>query len=303
MSKKTITLKTKPYRVADELFHLSDVDPHDDGGLAKAEGQALLKENQARMFALQEKLYAENKQGLIIVFQAMDAAGKDGAIKHVMRGLNPQGTHVTSFKQPSSEELDHDYLWRINRALPRRGEIGIFNRSHYEEVIVTQLHNLVDQEQLPETIVNKDIWKNRYDQIKNWESYLTAQGYYIVKFFLHLSKEEQRRRLLDRILEKDKNWKFSSGDIAEREHWDAYQALYEKAIRKTATKDAPWYVIPADRKWFARAAVSEVVLETLEAMNPQIPALPEKEAKDLAHWKEVLEAQAPEKDAKDKKDK
>ncbi len=260
--------------------------------LNKKVGEAILENNKQRMFALQEKLYAENEQGVVIVFQAMDAAGKDGAIKHVMSGLNPQGTHVTAFKVPTSEEMDHDYLWRINKALPRRGDIGIFNRSHYEEVVVTQLHNLLENSQLPQRVIGKDVWEQRYEQINNWEKYLTQQGYVIVKFFLHISKEEQRERLLDRVKEKEKNWKFSSGDIAEREHWDEYQKLYEEMIQKTSTPHAPWYVIPSDKKWFSRALVSQVVADVLEKMDPQVPELTPEEAAKLDHWREVLESQA-----------
>ena len=285
-------LDTKRYCITDKEASLKKFDTDDKQGLDKETGKRLLAENQKDMFVLQEKLYAENKQSLIIVLQAMDAAGKDGCIKHVMRGLNPQGTHVVSFKQPSSEELDRDYLWRINRALPRRGEIGIFNRSHYEEVVVTQLHNLVKDQQLPNEVLNKSIWKERYEQINNWEKYLRQQGFRMVKFFLHISKEEQRKRLLARIDEKDKNWKFSASDIAEREHWDDYQALYEEAIRKTSHDYSPWYVVPADHKWFSRLIVSQVVRDTLEDMDPQIPKLSKEEEKDLGKWRNILEAQS-----------
>lgn len=285
-------LDTKRYCITDKKVSLKKIDTGDKQGLDKETGKRLLAENQKDMFVLQEKLYAENKQSLIIVLQAMDAAGKDGCIKHVMRGLNPQGTHVVSFKQPSSEELDRDYLWRVNRALPRRGEIGIFNRSHYEEVVVTQLHNLVKDQQLPDEVLDKHIWKERYEQINNWEKYLRQQGFRMVKFFLHISKEEQRDRLLARIEEKDKNWKFSAGDIAEREHWDDYQALYEEAIRKTSHDYSPWYVVPADHKWFSRLIVSQVVRDTLEDMDPQIPKLSKEEEKDLGKWRNMLEAQS-----------
>ena len=285
-------LDTTRYFVQSDSFSLSKYDPNEHQGWTKKEGRERLKINQEAMFSQQQKLYAENKQALILVFQAMDAAGKDGCIKHVMRGLNPQGTNVVSFKQPSSEELDRDYLWRINRALPRRGEIGIFNRSHYEEVVVAQLHHLVDNQQLPDSILEKSIWKERYRQISDWERYLHEQGYHIVKFFLHISREEQRKRLLARIEEKDKNWKFSASDIAEREHWDEYQKLYEKALQKTSTDACPWYVIPADHKWFSRFVVSQIVRETLERMNPQYPRLSEQEERDLEKWRKVLEQQA-----------
>lgn len=285
-------LDTQRYLIDGDSLSLKKHDPGDKQGWKKEESTPALKANQEAMFDLQQKLYAENKQGLILVFQAMDAAGKDGCIKHVMRGLNPQGTQVVSFKQPTSEELDRDYLWRINRALPRRGEIGIFNRSHYEEVVVAQLHNLVDHQQLPDSVLDKHIWKERYRQIRDWERYLFEQGYHMVKFFLHISKEEQRERLLARIEEKEKNWKFSAGDIAEREHWDKYQELYEEVLPKTSTKDCPWYVIPADHKWFSRLVVSQIVRDTLEKMNPKYPKLSAEEEKGLEKWRAVLEAQA-----------
>ncbi len=290
---KTPALDVQRYLITNGQFKLSERSTKDKQGLTKKQGQTILKENQQQMAILQEKLYAENKQSLLIIFQAMDAAGKDGCIKHVMVGLNPQGTHVTAFKQPSSEELDHDYLWRHNRALPRRGEIGIFNRSQYEEVVVTQLHRLITNQQLPDQVISKHIWDDRYAQIASWEEYLNQQGTRILKFFLHISKEEQRKRLLDRINEKEKNWKFSAGDIAEREHWEEYQDLYEKAIQKTATKYSPWIVVPSDHKWFARSVVSQVILDTLKEMNPQIPTLSKKETEELSHWKKVLEQQKP----------
>ena len=249
----------------------------------------LMPENIRRMAALQERLFAENQHALLIVLQAMDAAGKDGTIKHVMTGLNPQGTQVVSFKVPSSEEADHDYLWRISKALPRRGEIGIFNRSHYEEVIVARVHDLVSASQLPQELVTADIWEDRYRQIRDFERYLGENGIQVVKIFLHVSKEEQRERLLSRIIEEDKNWKFSSGDIEERQHWDKYQAAYEQLLNHTATPQAPWYVVPADRKWFARFLVSQIVLEALERIDPQFPDLSLEERALLAEGRRMLE--------------
>lgn len=289
-------LKTEPYRIDKaKNFRLRDFRCDDSANLEHEKvGKAILKNNKKRMFKLQERLYAEDKQSLLIIFQAMDAAGKDGAIKHVMRGLNPQGVQVTPFKVPSPEELDRDYLWRIVKALPRRGNVGIFNRSHYEEVVITQVHNLLEKSQIPEWLLGEEVWQQRYEQINNWEKYLTQQGYVVLKFFLHISKEEQRIRLLDRILEKDKNWKFSSSDIEEREHWDDYQRLYEEMIQNTSTKHAPWYVVPADKKWFSRTLISQVVSDTLEEMDPQIPALTKKECDQLAHWKQILEDQVTE---------
>ncbi len=289
-------LDPSPYRIDDpKNFKLTDIKTDDKANIEdKDTGKEVLKQNKRLMFDWQEKLYAENEQSLLIIFQAMDAAGKDGNIKHVMSGLNPQGTRVTSFKVPTTEEMDHDYLWRINKALPGRGNIGIFNRSHYEEVVVTQLHNLVENSQIPERVISQNIWQERYEQINNWEEYLTKQGYVILKFFLHVSKEEQRLRLMDRILEEDKNWKFSSGDIAEREHWDEYQKLYQEMIIHTSTEHAPWYVIPADRKWFGRTLVSQVVADTLAKMNPVVPDLSAEEKAQLGHWKKILKEQAPE---------
>lgn len=251
--------------------------------------ERLMPENLERMMALQEKLYAENQHALLIVLQAMDAAGKDGVIKHVMTGLNPQGVHVVPFKQPSSEELDHDYLWRIAKALPRRGEIGIFNRSHYEEVIVAKIHNLVARQQIPPELVDKDIWQERYRQINDFERYLTENGVRIVKIYLHVSKEEQRQRLLDRIKEPDKHWKFSSGDVQERKYWDDYMDAYEEMMSHTSTAYAPWYCVPADNKWFARYLISEIIKEQLEAIDPKYPKLSSDEEARLEECRQILE--------------
>ncbi|MDI9521368.1 MAG: polyphosphate kinase 2 family protein [Bacillota bacterium] len=252
----------------------------------------LMPQNIEKMAELQEKLYAENQHALLIVLQAMDAAGKDGVIRHVMSGLNPQGTQVVSFKVPSSEENDHDYLWRINKALPRRGEIGIFNRSHYEDVLVTRVHDLVKTSQIPPELVTDSIWDTRYRQIRDFEKYLTENGTKVIKIFLHVSKEEQRQRLLDRINEPDKNWKFSSGDIQERRHWNQYMSAYEQMLENTGTKDAPWFVVPADNKWFARYLVSEIVLEALREIDPRIPELPESEKAKLEECRRILQEDA-----------
>ncbi|NLZ56521.1 MAG: polyphosphate kinase 2 family protein [Clostridiaceae bacterium] len=261
------------YRVADPTnFSLSDYSTDDEGGLDKdTVREQLMPANIKRMKKLQECLYAENRKALLIVLQAMDAAGKDGIIRHVMAGLNPQGTKVTPFKQPSVEELDHDYMWRIHKAIPPRGEIGIFNRSHYEEVIVTRVRDLLPKQMLPPELVDDQVWQNRFRQINAYERYLAENGIYTIKFFLYISKEEQRNRLLSRLDEPDKNWKFSVSDIEEREHWDDYHRAYEEMIQATATETAPWYVIPADRKWFARYLVSEIVRDTLENMNLVYP--------------------------------
>ncbi len=252
----------------------------------------LMPDNLQAMADLQEKLYAENQYALLVVLQAMDAAGKDGAIKHVMSGLNPQGVQVVAFKQPSSEELDHDYLWRIGRALPRRGEIGIFNRSHYEEVIVAKVHNLVQNQQIPKELIDKDIWQDRYRQMNDFEQYLTENGTKVVKIYLHVSREEQRQRLLDRINEPEKNWKFSSGDVKERKHWSTYMDAYEEMMENTSTQHAPWYCVPADNKWYARYVVSQIVLEQLQAINPHFPELAAEERAVLAECRQLLESDA-----------
>ena len=245
--------------------------------------------NIAKMAELQEKLYAENTSSLLIVFQAMDAAGKDGAIKHVMKGFNPQGVHVASFKVPSSEENDHDYLWRIHRQVPRRGEIGIFNRSHYEDVLVSRVHDLVAKSQMPPELITEDIWHQRYRQIREYERYLSENGTVILKFFLHVSKEEQKERLLERIENPEKNWKFSPSDTHERTYWDSYMKAYEAMLAGTSTEHAPWYVLPADNKWFTRFLVSEVILQKLKEMDPQFPTLPEDVAAEMESCKALLE--------------
>ncbi len=236
----------------------------------------------------QEALYAQNTHGLIVVLQAMDAAGKDGTINHVFSHLNPGGVSVVSFKQPSMEERDHDYLWRINKGLPPRGNIGIFNRSHYEDVIVTRIHDLIKNSQMPAPLVNKNIWKTRFEQINNWEKYLYQNGFPMIKIFLHVSKEEQQERLIDRIITKEKNWKFSISDINEREYWGRYQELYEELFEKTSTDEAPWYIIPADNKWFTRYVVSLITRNTLQKINPKYPELSEELKKHLETFKKLI---------------
>lgn len=287
-------MNIKDYRISGgERVSLRDFSTRADKALDRDEIKTrLMPRNIEKMAGLQEKLYAENQHALLIVLQAMDAAGKDGVIRHVMTGLNPQGTQVVSFKTPSSEENDHDYLWRINTALPRRGEIGIFNRSHYEDVLVTRVHDLLRTSQIPPELVNDDIWDTRYRQIRDFERYLTENGTKVVKIFLHVSKEEQRQRLLDRINEPDKNWKFSSGDIRERRYWDQYMSAYEQMLEHTGTRDAPWFVVPADNKWFARYLVSEIVLEALREIDPKIPELPDSEKANLEECRLILEGEA-----------
>jgi PPK2 family polyphosphate:nucleotide phosphotransferase len=254
-----------------------------------------LEKNVGRLAKYQDILYAQNSHSLLIVFQAMDAAGKDGAIEHVMTGVNPQGCHVTSFKAPSAEELDHDYLWRCQKALPARGMIGIFNRSHYEEVLVVRVHpNFLDAQQLPpEVREDKDFWNKRFTQIRNWEDHLAANGTHVLKFFLHVSKDEQKKRFLARIDEPEKNWKFSANDAKERAHWDDYMNAYAEAMSATSTKEAPWYIIPADKKWFTRLAVSEVIVERLKSLNLHYPIVTEKHKAELAEAKEMLESEPP----------
>ena len=236
----------------------------------------------------QEKLYAQNTYGLIIVLQAMDAAGKDGTVNHVFANLDPGGVSVASFKQPTTEEKDHDYMWRINKALPPRGNIGIFNRSHYEDVIVTRVHNLISTGQLPRDLIDKNIWMERYEQINNWEKYLHQNGFYMVKIFLHVSKEEQQERLIDRIFNQEKNWKFSMGDIHEREHWNEYRELYEELLENTSKDKSPWYIVPADNKWFTRYVVALITLDVLKKIDPKFPKLSPEEQKQLERFRDMI---------------
>lgn len=254
----------------------------------KDEAEKLLADNVLRMAEFQSKLYAQNKYALLIIIQAMDTAGKDGTIKHVMSGLNPQGTAVHSFKQPSMEELDHDYLWRAMKRLPERGSIGIFNRSYYEEVLVVRVHNLIKNQQIPPDMITENIWKDRFRQIRDFEQYLYENGIITLKLFLHISKEEQKKRLIERIDDKAKNWKFSAADVKEREYWDQYQLNYQEAIIETSTRQAPWYVIPADKKWFARLLVSELVVQTLESLQLEYPFVGLEQEKVLEELRQQL---------------
>lgn len=271
-------------------FSLKDYSTKKEKGLDKKQVKDVwMPENIGKLSVLQERLYAENTRALLVVFQAMDAAGKDGAIKHVMTGLNPQGVFVSSFKVPSSEENDHDYLWRIHQRAPRRGEIGVFNRSHYEDVLVSRVHDLLENSQMPKDRLHSGIWATRYRQIRDYEQYLWENGVETVKFFLHVSKDEQRERLLERMNNPEKNWKFSSSDIAERKYWDKYMEAYEDMLLSTSTARCPWYVLPADNKWFTRYLVSEVLVQKLEAMNPQFPKLNEKELSKIEECRLILE--------------
>jgi PPK2 family polyphosphate:nucleotide phosphotransferase len=274
-------------------FRLKDIDPGDTLHYNKEEHGELAKEALAEgietLAELQEKLYAQDKWAVLLIFQAMDAAGKDGAIKHVMSGINPQGCKVFSFKSPSSDDLDHDYLWRCMKVLPNRGEIGIFNRSYYEELLVVKVHpNFLAKQKLPPELVTKRIWKERYEDIRNFEKYLSRNGVLIRKFFLHVSRKEQKRRFLDRIDNPLKNWKFSSNDAAERDYWDDYMDAYEQAIRETASKEAPWYVIPADNKWFTRVAVAAGVIEALSSIDLAFPQVGPEKLQELSVAKAKL---------------
>lgn len=259
----------------------------------KKEAAADLAANIERLTELQDVLYAQNVHSLLIIFQAMDAAGKDSAIKHVMSGLNPQGVQVTSFKQPSDEERDHDFLWRCQKALPERGRIGIFNRSHYEEVLVVRVHSgLLQLQQLPSEIkCDKDIWKKRFRQIRDWERHLTENGTHVLKFFLHVSRDEQKKRFMDRITIPDKNWKFSSADAHERIFWHDYMNAYEEAMEATSTEHAPWFVIPADKKWFTRLAISEIIVRKMASLKMKYPTASDEHLAELAKAKEILESE------------
>lgn len=257
----------------------------------KKEAVKDLEQNVQRLRELQEVLYAHDTYSLLIIFQAMDAAGKDGAIEHVMSGVNPQGVSVVSFKQPSDEERGHDYLWRCQKNLPERGKIGIFNRSHYEEVLVVRVHKeILQSSQLPPEIKkDKNIWKKRFEHIRDWEQHLTENGTHILKFFLNVSKKEQKQRFLDRINEPDKNWKFSMGDVKERGHWNEYMTAYTEAISATSSANAPWHVIPADKKWFTRLAVSEIIVKKLESMKLSYPAVTDEHKREIEQAKVLLE--------------
>jgi PPK2 family polyphosphate:nucleotide phosphotransferase len=270
-----------------------DYDPSSTGDLIKKKAaEKLLAEGIQELAEQQNRLYAQNNYALLIILQAMDAAGKDGTIKHVMSGVNPQGTQVTSFKAPSAEELDHTYLWRNFKALPERGNIGIFNRSYYEEVLVARVHpEILERQQLPPKLKDKGIWKRRYQEINNFEEYLVNNGTIVLKFFLNVSKAEQKKRFLERIDLPEKNWKFSSADAKERQRWDDYQAAYEDLLNHTSTKHAPWYVIPADHKWFSRIAVGGVILQTLRGLKLAYPTIDEAHRQELLKAKEILESE------------
>jgi len=290
----TVKTNTDKYLVKPgKKIKMADFDTDYNGHLDKEVGKSELDRVKGELAEYQEILYAADSRAVLIIFQAMDAAGKDGAIAHVMSGLNPQGCQVYSFKTPNAEEYDHDFLWRHYKALPERGRIGIHNRSHYENVLVCKVHpEYVLSERLPNYAsvdqIDKDFWKNRYESIRSFEKHLTNNGVVILKFFLHVSKDEQKKRFLDRIEDPAKNWKFSSGDIKERALWDEYMKAYEEALNETSTDEAPWYVIPADKKWYTRLAVSQIIAEKLKSLDLQFPKLPKAEAETLAGYKEQL---------------
>jgi PPK2 family polyphosphate:nucleotide phosphotransferase len=287
---------SRPYRVTDgKSFHLDDVAPGDTGGLEagdKPRAREALAAGVEALAALQDMLYAQDRWAVLLVFQAMDAAGKDAAIKHVMSGVNPQGCQVASFKAPSEEELDHDFLWRCQRHLPERGRIGIFNRSYYEEVLVVRVHpEILARQKLPPELVGKGLWEQRHRDIRAFERYLSRNGVAIRKFFLHVSRDEQKRRFLERIRDPQKHWKFQAGDVAERARWKEYMAAYEEAIRETAADHAPWYVVPADNKWFTHVVVASAVVDCLASLGLHYPVVPAERLRDLQAAKRTLLAE------------
>jgi PPK2 family polyphosphate:nucleotide phosphotransferase len=286
----------EPYAVTDgRRFRLKDCDPRDTGPLKgedKPHAVEALRQGVEAMTALQDRLYAQDRWAVLLILQAMDAAGKDGVIKHVMSGVNPQGCQVASFKAPSAEELDHDYLWRCQKQLPERGRIGIFNRSYFEEVLVVRVHpEILQSQRLPPAVVDKKIWKRRYEDIAAFERHLGHNGTVVRKFFLHVSRAEQKRRFLERLDTPEKNWKFSSADVKERACWKDYMAAYEEMIRRTSSPEAPWYVVPADNKWFTRAVVAAAVVDALASLGLSYPTVGPEQEKELAAARRLLRAE------------
>ena len=276
----------------DRRFALAEIDPNDTDGIEKEPAQTRLTERLERLGELQERLYAQDRWAVLLIFQGMDASGKDGVVKQVLSGINPAGSQVFAFKAPSSEELDHDFLWRAARALPERGRIGIFNRSYYEEVVTVRIHpEFLEKQRLPPRCVGKEIWDERLEDIESFERYLTRNGVLVRKFFLHVSREEQKRRFLSRIDEADKHWKFNEGDVAERAHWDAYQQHWSEAIAKSSSAHAPWFVVPADKKWFTRLVVAEALVAGLEELELDFPKLEGERKQELARARKALEAE------------
>jgi len=292
MSKHRFTKLIDPYVIRNGRdFHLKRIDPDETAGFHpdKELAAQALRQGVERLHDLQEKLYAQGRWGVLLVFQAMDAAGKDGAIEHVMSGVNPQGCEVHSFKQPSAEELGHDFLWRCAVRVPERGRIGIFNRSYYEEVLVVRVHpEILEQQRLPESLVTRDIWKARQRDINAFEGHLSRNGYVIRKFFLHISRKEQTRRFEKRLDEPAKNWKFSMGDVKEQQHWREYMAAYEDTIRQTATPHAPWVVVPANKKWFARLIVAATIIDALEGLDLAFPKVTPAKQREIAAGRRLL---------------
>jgi PPK2 family polyphosphate:nucleotide phosphotransferase len=287
-------MRADRYRVDDGgKFRLRDQDPAERGGLRdKKEARERLAAGCGRLRELQDVLYADDRHALLLIFQAMDAAGKDSAIKHVMSGLNPQGCQVFAFKTPSAEELDHDFLWRTTRALPERGRIGVFNRSYYEEVLIVRVHpQILRNQRLPEPLVTDRIWQDRFRSINDFEQHLARNGTVIRKFFLNVSREEQRRRFLERLDEPEKNWKFALADVEERRHWDRYMEAYEEMIRHTASPEAPWYVVPADHKWYTRVVVADAIVDTLESMDLRYPQVDDAKRAELEEARKRLLAE------------
>jgi polyphosphate:nucleotide phosphotransferase, PPK2 family len=290
---KKIEKLVDPYRITKgKGFRLKDIDPGDTGGFGsdqKPRAKEMLVQGIRWMAEEQDKFYADDRHSMLLVFQAMDAAGKDGTIRHVMSGVNPQGCEVYSFKQPSMEELDHDFMWRYQRRLPECGRIGIFNRSYYEEVLVVRVHKeLLERQKMPRDLVTRDIWRERLEDIAGFERYLARQGIVVLKFFLHISRKEQKRRFLERLDNPDKNWKFSSVDVTERGYWRDYMAAYEDAIRATASREAPWYVIPADNKWFTRIVVAAAIVEAFWKLELAYPRVDDARKKELAAARQAL---------------
>ena len=287
---------SKPYRVTDgKEFRLKDIDPGDTGPLGaedKPRAKEALQTGIQALAGLQDMLYAQDRWSVLLIFQAMDAAGKDGAIKHVMSGINPQGCQVASFKAPSAEDLDHDYMWRCMKHMPERGRIGIFNRSYYEEVLVVRVHeDFLQKQKLPPELITKDIWDDRYRDIRSYERYLSNNGTIVRKFFLHVSRKEQKKRFMERIETPEKNWKFSASDAQERGHWKEYMEAYQEMIRHTATDHSPWYVVPADNKWFTRVVVAAAVIDALGSLNLEYPKVGKEQLAELEAAKAVLLAE------------
>jgi len=293
---KTARKISRPYRISrGDTFRLKDFNPGDSGGLKdedKPQAKEALEIGVQAMADLQDRLYAQDKWAVLLIFQAMDAAGKDGAIKHVMTGVNPQGVQVAAFKAPSSEELDHDFLWRCQKHLPERGRIGIFNRSYYEEALVVRVHpEILARQKLPPKLMGKDIWKQRFQDIRSFERYLSRNGVLVRKFFLHVSREEQKKRFMERLDQPEKNWKFSAADVGERRHWDEYMEAYEEAIQNTATPESPWYVVPADKKWFTRIVVAGAVIDALDSLDLNYPEVGPAQKKELQAARKLLMAE------------